>query len=110
MQTLTKTISGMDDASAPDFDADKVIAELQTLLNPVVSFITSLPVPPVPGLGDIGKLLSTLSSVNGEAGEGGIKMPNIEPSPTLIKTLKDLLAALQSLCVALPMVLINLLF
>lgn len=110
MQTLTKTISGVDDASAPDFDADAVIAELQALLNPVVSFITSLPVPPVPGLGDIGKLLSTLSSAKGEAGEGGIKMPNIEPSPALIKTLKDLLAALQSLCVALPMVLINLLF
>lgn len=66
--------------------------------------------PEVPGLAEIGKLLSALSASKSSSSEGGIKMPNIEPSPALMKTLKDLLAAVQQMCMTLPMVLINLLF
>lgn len=112
MQKLMKIINGWEDTSDPDFDPDKVIGDIEKLLNPVVNplsgVVTSCGLPKIPGLSDITTLLTKLSSMKSSGPKKPGKNPEIPPQ--LLQTLQDLLAAITSLCTTLPMVCVNILF
>lgn len=111
---LMKIINGYEQPDDPEFDPAKIIAKIKSLLKPVVSALSSLPVPKIPGLSNISKLLDALtymiSSTSDNDTKSSIKKPKAEYPPNLKATLLDLLSAIQSLCTTLPLVLINLIF
>lgn len=117
---LLSIINGWEDTSAPDFDPDKIISQIEALLNPVVDtlvgIIGSVGLPSIPGLDKIAELLTALSAMKPmpkpEGYEGPWPKPGKLPDfpPELMQLLTDLLAAIQSLCMTLPMVCINILF
>ena len=107
---LIKTISGNMTIDEKELSSEKIIDELKKLLDPVISFIKSLPVPEIPGLSDLTKLMTKLEAVKEDKTMKKPGMPDFEPSPELMKTFWDLLAAIQSLCTTLPVVLINVIF
>lgn len=113
IQKLMKIINGYEPPDDPEFDPAKIIAKLESLLKPVVSALSSLPVPKIPGLSDISKLLDALTSMISSTSDdtkSSTKKPKAEYPPNLKATLLDLLSAIQSLCTTLPLVLINLIF
>ena len=83
MQKLMKIINGWEDTSAPEFDPDKIIADIQKLLDPVVnklcSIIDSVGLPNIPGLTDIAELLAKLSSMKSTGPKKPGKNPEIPP-------------------------------
>lgn len=117
---LLSIINGWEDTSSPSFDPNAVIAAIEALLNPVVDtlvgIINSVGLPSIPGLDKIAELLAALSSMNPmpkpEGYEGPWPKPGKMPDfpPELMQLLTDLLAAIQSLCMTLPMVCVNILF
>ena len=114
IETLMKIINGYESPSMPEFNADAIIAKIEAMLNPVVSALSSLPVPSIPGLADISSLLAALSALSSSSGKNP-KPPNPkemlpEIPDEIISILKDLLVSIQSLCMTLPLVLINVIF
>lgn len=117
IQQLMKIINGYESPNDPEFDPAKILASIESLLNPVISSLSSLPVPSIPGLSQISGLLaalksmlSTLSSDSGSGDGSSMKKPKAEFPPELKATILDLLSAIQSLCTTLPLVLINVIF
>lgn len=109
IEKLMKIINGYENPAMPDFDPSVTITEIENLLNPVISALTSLPVPSIPGLSDISGLLSALSAMKPtEKPKNDFKRPEIPEA--MLETLKSLLIAIQSLCIALPLTLINVIF
>ena len=116
---LWKIIAGLESPSSPDWDGKAVVAQIEALLKPVISGLSSLPVPSVPGLSDVSELLSKLIELMSMTPEScGISkaelnklIPNKPDLPThLLDTLKSLVEAIQTLCMTLPIVMINLAF
>ena len=117
---LLKLVNGWENTSELSFDPDKVIADIQKLLDPVVNtllgIINSVGLPSIPGLDKIAELLTALSSMKPmpkpEGYEGPWPKPGNLPDfpPELMQLLADLLSAIQSLCMTLPMVCVNILF
>lgn len=116
IKTLMSIIGGYEDPGLPDFDPDKIIADIKSCLDPVIQGLSSLPVPSIPGLNDITSLLDKLSQISASKStmsEDDIKkmIPDKPEFPSkLMTTLNDLLTAVQSLCTTLPMVMVNLIF
>lgn len=105
-----KIINNYENPNSKKFNSKSVIAELEAMLKPVLKALTSLPVPSIPGLAQIADLLASLKSFVSSDDSGGEEAPQAEIPPELTAKLKDLLAAIQSLCTTLPLVLVNLIF
>ena len=120
IKTLMKVINGWEDPSAPEFDPNKLIDKLQALLDPVVNtllgIIDSIGLPKIPGLAEISDLLAALKAMKPmekpEGWEGPWPKPGKKPEipQELKRVLEELLIALQSLAITLPMVGVNILF
>lgn len=113
IEKLMKILNGYENPSNPEFNASKIIAKLESMLNPVISALQKLPVPSIPGLSDIVKLLaklSALASSNDDSSPPDPKKLLPQIPPEVINILEDLLLSIQSLCATLPLVLINVIF
>lgn len=109
---LMSIIDGYVNPLDPKFKPETILAQIQAMLDPVVTAISALPVPPVPGLAQITMLLTQLKSLIATVtpGPGETSLPSAEIPPEIKATLINLLIALQSLCSTLPLVFINLIF
>lgn len=109
---LLKIINGWENPSEPEFDADAIIGQIQALLDPVVNTLLGLlktvGIPSIQGLDKIVDLLAALGKMKPSENPKPGKIPDIPPD--LMSTLTDLLAAIQSLCMTLPAVLVNVIF
>lgn len=116
---LWQVIAGLQSPSDPNWDGKAIVAQIEALLNPIISGLSSLPVPSIPGLSDIKELLAKLSELLAMTPEScGISktelaalVPQKPELPTyLLDTLKSLVEAIQTLCMTLPIVMVNLAF
>ena len=116
---LWQVIAGLKNPSDPTWDGKAIVAEIEALLNPVISGLSSLPVPTIPGLSEIKELLAKLMELLAMTPEScGISkaelaalVPQKPELPThLLDTLKSLVEAIQTLCQTLPIVMVNLAF
>lgn len=109
IEALASAIAGYQNPASQSYDASAAISEVQGLLPTVIASLASLPVPSIPGLSNISALLGTLASINPTQGPiDGKDRPEVPDE--LLATLKSLLVALQSLCTALPLTLLNVAF
>ena len=116
---LWKIIAGLEDPKSPTWDGKAIVVQIQALLDPVIAGLSSLPVPEIPGLSDISELLAKLMELMAMTPEScGISkeemmalVPQKPDLPThLLETLKSLVEAIQTLCMTLPIVMVNLAF
>lgn len=116
---LWQVIAGLQSPSDPNWNGKAIVAQIEALLNPIISGLSSLPVPSIPGLSDIKQLLAKLSELLAMTPEScGISkaelaalVPQKPELPThLLDTLKSLVEAIQTLCMTLPIVMVNLAF
>lgn len=113
IEKLMNFVNGYENPEKKEFDADKVVEQLTALLNPVVETLKNLPVPTIPGLDKLGELLKMLADTKPEEkkeeeDEDNGKLPEF---PGYLKDLlMDLLSAVMSLCISLPMIFITLIF
>lgn len=118
--TLMKIINGWEDPSSSSTDPDSIISKLEALLDPVVGtlsgIISDIGLPEIPGLKQIGDLLAALKSTKPMDKPDGWTgpWPKDEKRPEIPQEMKrilqELLVAVQSLAITLPMVCINILF
>lgn len=116
---LWQVIAGLQSPSDPNWDGKAIVAQIEALLNPIISGLSSLPVPSIPGLTDIKELLAKLSELLAMTPEScgiskaelAVLVPQKPELPThLLDTLKSLVEAIQTLCMTLPIVMVNLAF
>lgn len=114
IKKLMNVICSWESPADPNFDPDKVIADLKKMLDPavemVVKLVSDVGMPEIPGLKDISELLAKLSSMKKpnpptESMKLKLKKPDI-PSEWK-QTLLDLRAAVTALAITLPLIFIN---
>lgn len=105
---LMKIANGYTDPSTYDFDPNAVIDTIISMLQPIIDALSALPVPSIPGLSQLVELLNKLKAMQDGNGSSQDKLPDI-PSE-IMYIINDLLTTIQSICMALPMVLLNVVF
>ena len=68
IKLLISIISGNMPANDKSFDPKAVIAQLEAMLKPVLSALSSLPVPEIPGLAQIADILAALKAFMSSVG------------------------------------------
>ena len=111
IKLLISIISGNMPANDKSFDPKAVIAQLEAMLKPVLSALSSLPVPEIPGLAQIADILAALKAFMSSVGsqtEKTVSTSQAQIPPELNALLRDLLGSIVSMTSTLPLVLINL--
>ena len=111
IKLLISIISGNMPANDKSFDPKVVIAQLEAMLKPVLSALSSLPVPEIPGLAQIADILAALKAFMSSLGsqtEKTVSTSQAQIPPELNALLRDLLGSIVSMTSTLPLVLINL--